>query len=88
MTTVNTYGDPGADPVEEWTGHRDPATSWDRPPTPLLPPVPAGHADWEHVDQRTYYRAWKDDLPCLTVDFVHGDRHTTAHYIAHYRSHP
>lgn len=88
VTTVNTYGDPGADPASEWTGHRDPAAAWDRPLTPLLPPVPAGHADWEQVDQRAYYRAWKDDLPCITVDFVHGDRHRVRFFISHYRSHP
>ena len=28
--TVNTWGDPGADPAWEWTGDRDPAESWSR----------------------------------------------------------
>lgn len=30
MTEINTWGDPGADPASEWTGHRDPADQWDR----------------------------------------------------------
>lgn len=53
---------------------------------PALPQAPNGFGPWESVDYRTYYRAWKDDLPCLTVDTVHGDQFTTVYYIAHWRS--
>lgn len=67
---------------------QDPADRWDRLPTPLLPPVPAGHADWIEVDEREFYRAWKDDLPCWKSDVVHGDRHRVRFFISHYRSHP
>jgi len=56
----------------------DPADSWDP-----LPPSPPGHGPWELVDQRTYHRAWKDDLPVAIVDVVHGDRHQTKYFVAH-----
>lgn len=57
----------------------DPADMWDP-----LPPAPPGFGPWEPVDQRAYYRAWKDDLPVAVIDVVHGDRFEKRFYVAHY----
>lgn len=59
---------------------RDPVLNWDP-----LPPTPAGHGPWQQVDQREYHRAWKDDLPCVVVDFSHGDVFEKRYFIAHLR---